>query len=192
MKKILNVVLCMMILTSVSGCTNNTATNESTASSETSSATTYAYEESITNYVNAIDMDYAYSLAETLSTDTSMHDNALGFRTSGSDAENKAAEFIASEMEKIGLQNVTLDPITVDKWQFNDAKLTLEGVNLALEPVSYMVNGTDEKGITAEIVDVGEGFAADYEGKDVEGKIVLCGVDQYNESWIDGYISRQP
>ncbi len=188
MKKILNVVLCMMILTGVSGCTKQASTTESTASTEPSSATSYKYEESITNYVNAIDMDYAYSLAETLSTDTSMHDNELGFRTSGSAAENKAAEFIASEMEKIGLQNVTLDPITVDKWQFNGAKLTLDGVNLALSPVSYMVNGTDSEGITAEIVDCGTGFASDYEDKDVEGKIALVGVDQYNESWIDGYM----
>ena len=188
MKKILNVVLCMMILTGASGCTKKSSTAVSTASSEPSSATTYAYEDSITNYVNAIDMDYAYSLAETLSTDTSMHDNELGFRTSGSDAENRAAEFIASEMEKIGLQNVTLDPITVDKWQFNGARLTLDGVNLVLQPVSYMVNGTDEEGITAEIVDCGTGFASDYEGKDVEGKIALVGVDQYNESWIDGYM----
>lgn len=47
-----------------------------------------------------------------------------------------------------------------------------------------------EDGITAEIVDVGTGFEADYEGKDVEGKIVLAGVDQWNEAWIDNYIRQ--
>ncbi len=187
MKKIINVVLSFMVLVGFTGCTNNNTSNvQSTASS--TSVSTSSYKDSITSYVNAIDMDYAYSLAETLSTDTSLHDNELGFRTSGSDAENRAAEYIASEMEKIGLQNVTLDPITVDKWQFNGARLTLDGVNLVLQPVSYMVNGTDEKGITAEIVDCGTGFASDYEGKDVAGKIALVGVDQYNESWIDGYM----
>ncbi len=187
MKKIINVVLSFMVLVGITGCTNNNTSNvQSTASS--TSVSTSSYKDSITGYVNAIDMDYAYSLAETLSTDTSLHDNELGFRTSGSDAENRAAEYIASEMEKIGLQNVTLDPITVDKWQFNGARLTLDGVNLVLQPVSYMVNGTDEEGITAEIVDCGTGFASDYEGKDVAGKIALVGVDQYNESWIDGYM----
>ncbi len=177
MKKLLTQSLCIALLATSVGCSNHT---EQTSG--------LFYEEDVKKYVQAIDMDYAYQLTETLSTDTSMHDNALGFRTSGSDAENKAAEFIAEEMKKIGLKNVEMEPITVDKWQFNGASLTLKNSDLSLEPVSYMVNGTDEKGITAEIVDVGEGFASDYEGKDVEGKIVLCGVDQYNESWIDGYI----
>ncbi len=177
MKKVFTKSLCIALLATTVGCSDNAG--------QTSNL---FYEEDVKKYVDAIDMDYAYQLTETLSTDTSMHDNALGFRTSGSEAENKAAEFIAKEMENIGLQNVEMEPITVDKWQFNGASLTLKDSDLSLEPVSYMVNGTDKKGITAEIVDVGEGFAADYEGKDVEGKIVLCGVDQYNESWIDGYI----
>ncbi len=177
MKKFITQSLCIALLMASVGCSN-----------QTEQTSTSFYEEDVKKYIDAIDMDYAYQLTETLSTDTSMHDNALGFRTSGSDAENRAAEFIAEEMEKIGLQNVEMEPITVDKWQFNGASLTLKNSDLSLEPVSYMVNGTDEEGITAEIVDVGTGFKEDYEGKDVEGKIVLCGVDQYNESWIDGYI----
>ncbi len=179
MKKIRKIVLGIICIVLLAGCSTESNVSDSTSA---------FYKEDVENYVNAIDMEYAYQLAETLSTDTSMHDNALGFRTSGSQAENKAAEFIAQEMENIGLENVTMDPITVDKWQFNGAALTLEGSNLSLEPVSYMVNGTDENGITAEIVDCGTGFEEDYENLDVEGKIALVGVDQYNESWIDGYI----
>ena len=41
-------------------------------------------------------------------------------------------------------------------------------------PASYQLSGTSKEGIVAEMVDVGNGTAADYEGKDVEGKIVLC------------------
>ena len=78
--------------------------------------------------------------------------------------------------------------MNVDKWQYNDASLTIEGTDIDMMPVSYMVNGTDENGITAQIVDCGTGFAKDYEDKDVEGKIALVGVDQFNESWIGGYI----
>ena len=55
-------------------------------------------------------------------------------------------------------------------------------------PASYATNGTDGDGISAPIVDVGDGTAAAYEGKDVEGKIVLAGVDQWNEAWIDQYM----
>ncbi len=177
MKKLITQGLCIVLLMATVGCSN-----------QSKQASASFYQEDVKKYIEAIDMDYAYQLTETLSTDTSMHDNALGFRTSGSDAENRAAEFIAKEMEKIGLQNVEMEPITVDKWQFNGASLTLKDSDLSLEPVSYMVSGTDKDGITAEIVDVGTGFKEDYEGIDVNGKIVLCGVDQYNESWIDGYI----
>ena len=85
-------------------------------------------------------------------------------------------------MEEIGLKDVEKIPVTVDKWQYNDASLTIDGTDIDLMPVSYMVNGTDEKGITAEIVDCGTGFAEDYEDKDVKGKIALFVVDHYNES----------
>lgn len=146
------------------------------------------YQDLIDDYVNEIDMDYAYDFTKTLSTDTSLHDNSLGFRTSGSNAEHRTADYLAKEMKAIGLKNVEKVPVNVDKWQYNDASLTIEGTDIDLMPVSYMVNGTDENGITAQIVDCGTGFAKDYEGKDVEGKIALVGVDQFNESWIGGYI----
>ena len=142
----------------------------------------------ISAYLAAIDMDYAYNLALTLSTDTSMHDNVLGFRTSGSEAEHKAADFIASEMEKIGLSDVEKIAVDVDAWQFDGASLTIAGTDINYTIAAYMATGTGADGLTAEIVDCGTGFAADYEGKDVAGKIALVGVDQWNEAWIDQYI----
>ena len=139
-------------------------------------------------YLAATDAQYAYELTYKLSTDPSMHDNAMGFRTAGSDAEHRAADFIAEEMKRIGLQDVEKVPVNIDKWQFNGASLTLAGTDIALTPVSYMVSGTDEAGITAQIVDCGTGFAEDYAGKDVAGKIALVGVDQWGAAWIDAYI----
>lgn len=177
MKNNLKVSLSVLMLISLTGCKAESAANDESF-----------YQDAVNKYVEAIDMDYAYNLTETLSTDTSMHENVLGFRTSGSDAEHRAADFIAKQMESIGLQNVEKIPVTVDKWQYNDAFLTIEGTDIDLMPVSYMVNGTDENGITAEIVDCGTGFKQDYEGKDVKDKIALVGVDQLNESWIGGYI----
>ena len=174
MKKILQASLSAVLVLSLVGC--GSTKDEA------------IYQDSIDAYVNEIDMDYAYDFTKTLSTDTSLHDNSLGFRTSGSDAEHRTANYLAKEMKAIGLKNVEKIPVNVDKWQYNDASLTIEGTNIDLMPVSYMVNGTDENGITAQIVDCGTGFAKDYEGKDVEGKIALVGVDQFNESWIGGYI----
>ena len=174
MKKILQASLSAVLVLSLVGC--GSTKDEA------------IYQDSIDAYVNEIDMDYAYDFTKTLSTDTSLHDNSLGFRTSGSDAEHRTANYLAKEMKAIGLKNVEKIPVNVDKWQYNDASLTIEGTNIDLMPVSYMVNGTDENGITAQIVDCGTGFVKDYEGKDVEGKIALVGVDQFNESWIGGYI----
>ena len=174
MKKILRASLSAVLVLSLVGC--GSTKDEA------------IYQDSIDAYVNEIDMDYAYDFTKTLSTDISLHDNSLGFRTSGSDAEHRTADYLAKEMKAIGLKNVEKIPVNVDKWQYNDASLTIEGTDIDMMPVSYMVNGTDENGITAQIVDCGTGFAKDYEGKDVEGKIALVGVDQFNESWIGGYI----
>ncbi len=146
--------------------------------------------EDVQSYIDSIDMEYAYNLAETLAYDEEYWDNELGWRTAGSDAEHRAADFLVEEMESIGLTDVEKVGTTVDKFQFNDSSLTIEGTDIDLMPASYQCSGTDEDGITAEIVDVGTGFEADYEGKDVSGKIVLAGVDQWNESWIDNYIRQ--
>lgn len=141
-------------------------------------------------YIDAVDHEYAYGIAETLAYDEKYLSNELGWRTAGSDAEHKAADYLYSEMKKLNLEDVEKVPVTVDKWQFNDASLTIEGTDIDIMPASYATNGTDEEGITAEIVDVGNGYAADYEGKDVKGKIALVGVDQWNVAWIDQYMNE--
>lgn len=146
--------------------------------------------EDVQSYIDSIDMEYAYDLAETLAYDEEYWDNELGWRTAGSDAEHRAADFLVEEMKSIGLTDVEKVGTTVDKFQFNDSSLTIEGTDIDLMPASYQCSGTDADGITAEIVDVGTGFEADYEGKDVSGKIVLAGVDQWNEAWIDNYIRQ--
>lgn len=184
MKKTLQASLSAVLVLSLAGCKSTAASVSSTPSAQNNTF----YQDAIDAYVNEIDMDYAYDFTKTLSLDPSLHDNSLGFRTSGSDAEHRTADYLAEKMEEIGLKNVEKIPVTVDKWQYNDASLTIDGTDIDLMPVSYMVNGTDEKGITAEIVDCGTGFAEDYEDKNVKGKIALVGVDQYNESWIGGYI----
>lgn len=68
--------------------------------------------------------------------------------------------------------------------------MTIEGTDISFVPASYAQSGTDEDGITAEIVNVGTGFAEDYQYINVEGKIVLAGIDQRNEAWIDGYLQE--
>lgn len=144
----------------------------------------------VENYLSKTDQKYAHDIAETLAYDETYLSNSLGWRTAGSDAEHKVADYLAKEMKSLGLQAVEKVPVTVDKWQFNDASLTIAGTDIQIMPASYAANGTDSKGITAEIVDVGTGLVADYEGKNVKDKIVLAGVDQWNVAWIDQYMNE--
>ena len=143
----------------------------------------------VSAYLEQVDHEYAYQIAETLAYDPAYLSNELGWRTAGSDAEHAAADYIAAEMESIGL-TVEKVPVTVDKWQFNDASLTIADTDIQIMPASYATNGTDADGITAQLVDVGTGTAAEYEGVDVEGKIALVGVDQWNVAWIDQYMNE--
>ena len=167
-----------MLLTTMAGCGSSTVESELSMADE------------VQSYVDAVNQEYAYGIAETLAYDEEYLSNDLGWRTAGSDAEHKAADYLADEMEAIGLEDVEKIPTTVDKWQFNDASLTIAGTDIDIMPASYATNGTDEDGITAEIVDVGDGTAAAYEGKDVNGKIALAEVDQWNVAWIDQYMNE--
>lgn len=107
--------------------------------------------EEVQGYIDSIDLEYAYGLAETLAYDEQYWDNELGWRTSGSDAEHKTADFLEQEMKKIGLTDVEKVATAVDKFQFNDASLTLEGTDIDLMPASYQCNGTDADGILSLI-----------------------------------------
>ena len=147
--------------------------------------------------------DYAFDVAYKLAYDDELADDKTGFRTAGSDAEHAASKYLKKEFQNIGLTDVSRVPVTVDKWQFNEAYLSLnykrDGIkkNLRIdEMVSYASPGTVQLPGKAdwnnmEIVDAGMGFAEDYDalaadGIDVTGKLVLVGVDQWNEVWIDG------
>lgn len=140
--------------------------------------------EDVNKYAEKIDMDYAFDMAKELSVNEDLLSSEVGFRTSGSDAEHKGADYLVDAMNELGLDEVEKIPVSVDKWEFRGGSFTMEGVK-PFTPVSYASYGTDENGITAEVVDVGEGKASDYEGKDVKGKIVIASVDQYNEYWIN-------
>ena len=128
-----------------------------------------------------IDTDFSEQVMDKIS---SLGDNAdVGNRSAGSPAEKEAADFIRSTMNEIGLSNVTVDTFMCDTWTFEKARIYFDendyislggyATNLIcdMEPVS--------------IVYCGKGTAADFEGIDVEGKIALIEIDQYNEWWIN-------
>ena len=178
----------LLVLMTFSACGEKEGKEEDTAHTQVTSDLSMA--EEVKAYLEKVDMEYAYKLTETLAYDKKYWDNDLGWRSAGSDAEHRTADFLAEEMGKIGLKDVEKVGTKVDKFQFNDSKLTIEGTEIDLMPASYQCNGTGKDGIKAELVDCKTGFEADYQGKNVKGKIVLAGVNQWDEAWIDSYIRQ--
>ncbi len=131
----------------------------------------------------------AVSFARTVTqTIADMGDNPdVGNRSCGSPAEKQAAEFIEQTMKDIGLQNVTVDPFTADNWTFNRARVyytDAEGVQQFFPLGGFATNMTCDMQ-EVSVVYVGRGTAEDYEGLDVEGKVVLFDIDQAEDWWVE-------
>ncbi len=135
-------------------------------------------------FIEKVDQEYAYNIALELSENEKFRSSSLGTRTAGSDAEHAAADYLFEEMNKIGLTGVEKVGVNVDKWQFNDATLTVKGMDVPIKPHSYATAGTVAGGIDAEIVYAGKGTASDYAEVDATGKIVLVDIDQRADWWI--------
>jgi Iap family predicted aminopeptidase len=105
----------------------------------------------------------------------------LGFRWAGTTAERAVGERVAAEMRAMGLANVRLEPVPVDVFEFEKADVTV-GDRLMVASTVAGVPPTPEGGITAPVVYVKGGTAADFDAAgDVAGKLVL--VDSRMSSW---------
>lgn len=99
-----------------------------------------------------------------------------GGKHAGSDAEHQGSEYIAKEMQIIGLENIEKVAIPTSKFQFNDAEIsviTSVAEKMTIKPYGYVAPGTTKDGISAELVDVGSSRKSVYENLDIKGKIVL-------------------
>jgi Iap family predicted aminopeptidase len=110
----------------------------------------------------------------------------LGYRLPGTESGRQAANLIAGEMRQVGLAEVSLEPFPVHAWDFKGAGLVLN----TLPPQRFTassyaaVPGTPPEGLTALLVDVGAGTAADYLGKDVRGRLAFVHMDFDKFPWI--------
>ena len=109
----------------------------------------------------------------------SLGDTTLGFRLAGSPADNAAASYVEARFKGAGLSNVRQEAVPVDVWDMQGAWVQVNGRTMAASQFDG-VPGT--KGpLTAPVVYVHDGTAADYDGVDVTGKLVLVdlALDQY-------------
>ncbi len=176
------------------------------------SNSTSAAAEDIAAIEEAADEEFAKEMTETLAYDEKLNDEDTLYRGGGSASEHATADYLVEQFKKIGLKDVTKDEVIVDGWATGESYINVGDIKIK-DMVSYQSTGThntkgeanpvsirdlsqgetgDEERVLSdkdwsdmEIVDVGYGYAADYEGVDVEGKIVLAAVNQMTDSWID-------
>ena len=190
--KFLVAVLCMtMSVWALAGCGGSGTSSEEAVDDTVYTASEITSDLSMAGdvgaYYESVDTEYAYNLAHELAYSEELGEQ-LGWRLAGSDPEHACADYLAKEMENIGLKNVDKIGVDCDSLIFRDSELTIEGTDINIEPATYQLNGTGANGIDAEIVDCGTGTYEDLEQEGLEGKILLMGVDQQNEAWIDTYI----
>lgn len=137
-------------------------------------------------YLQCVDTDYSYRLAQRLEDIRS--NEALGYRTAGSEAELKTGDLLKVEMESIGLSDVEKEAFTLDTWTFAKAELTYrqaDGTETVVNLGGYQTDFSTRGVKSYQVIDGGRGTAADLDGLDVEGKLVLIDIDQRADWWIN-------
>ena len=116
--KFLVAVLCLtMSVWALAGCGGSSEEASEDADFYTASEVTSEafYADAVKAFYENLDVDYAYDLTEELAYNWDDYAEACGWRTAGSDAEHACADFLAKEMEKIGLTKVDKVATPCDK-----------------------------------------------------------------------------
>ena len=136
--------------------------------------------------IKNIDTDYSYQLAKRMEQFRS--NEKLGYRPAGSRAEFLTGEMLKEEMQKLGLSDVCKNAVIVDGWEFKHAELTFEtkdGKKHTALLGAYQTDFVTDGEQAFSLMYLGKGTEADYEGKDVTGKLVLVDINQRDEWWIN-------
>ncbi|EIV96596.1 hypothetical protein [Frankia sp. QA3] len=109
---------------------------------------------------------------------------SFGPRLPGSPAHHRHIDDLDARLRRGGLE-VTRHPVRLARWLADDWSLRVvdaRGASATVPVASYRPYSgeTSTRGVTASVVDVGAGGAADYRGRSVRGAIVLA----------DGRVSR--
>jgi aminopeptidase YwaD len=119
----------------------------------------------------------------------SLGTSPLGFRWAGSASDNAASQYLATKMRQMGLSNVRLEKVPLDVFQPEGASVTVDREDMPSWTITCSqfagVPPTPAEGITGEVVYAGAGTAADFEGLDVTGKIVLIDLALDEIAWLD-------
>ncbi len=121
---------------------------------------------------------YTHSLAEGKSYEWLDHlSNNIGARLAGSEGDKKAVAWGKEELEKLGLDKVWLQPVTVPHWERGKAEVAQIKTKQGTIDVNICALGgsiaTPTDGITAEVIEVQSLEEVEKLGDKVKGKIVF-------------------
>jgi hypothetical protein len=104
-----------------------------------------------------------------------------GYRRTGTEAGQRAAEYMVRRFKEFGLKDAHVETVGSYLWEASRWGLEAGGTPIDAFPVAHsFLQGDGEAefstgadGLTAPLVDVGDGKAADFAKTDVNGKIVV-------------------
>ena len=168
----------LLLLVAV-GCAENKTENKAENGAESKAENCAANREAVVSkFDSAIEDLIAEGFPQEIETHlNSLGTSELGYRLGGTSSDNAGAEYLAERMREMGLSHVRLEPVPVDVWEVKGASVTVDGRTMTCSQFPA-VRPTPAGGITAEVVYVEGGAAANYEGVDVEGKIVLVDLNR--------------
>ena len=145
-------------------------------------------DEELLTLVRDVDVDQA-ALRAVVTHLTGIGSSPMGFRNTGTPEDLAVAEYVADRMRVIGLSGVAIEPVRVDSWRFLGGGVTVgapgaadsaatagpsDRADVRFDAVSFGgVVGTGRAGITARLVDAGDGRRARLDARDLRGALVL-------------------
>ncbi|MGM0591514.1 MAG: M28 family peptidase [Halobacteriota archaeon] len=114
---------------------------------------------------------------------------AIGDRMGGHEGERAGASVIRDSFERFGLRGIEVDEFEIPGWWRGDSSLAIEGRH----PRTFDGNnhcialpGSPSGVAEGDVVDVGYGVPADFDGVDLAGKIVLAssGIPDGHGRWV--------
>ena len=108
----------------------------------------------------------------------------MGVRQPGTQANRDAIEYVISQFESFGLENIHTDSADTTLWSASEWGLSVNGTDIYSYYMAHTfftettnVFSTPDGGLNAEIVYVGDGKESDFKRIDVSGKIVVANVE---------------
>ena len=107
----------------------------------------------------------------------------FGDRFVGTKGDQKTLKYAQNHFKQLGLK-IELTNIRVPAYEERSVELVLTDTGTKLEAISPLFTKPCRDGVSAEIVYIGEGRESDYEGVNVEGKIVVLNEAATGWDWF--------